>query len=69
MSEIDDLITDIEQYCERNGIKETTFGFRCVNDGKLVSRLRKGKTLTLPTLRQIEKYIASTPVTNEQVSQ
>ena len=33
---------------------ETTFGNHAVNDGKLVARLRAGKTITLKTLQAIE---------------
>jgi hypothetical protein len=33
---------EIADYCRRTGLAESTFGRRTVNDGKLISRLRKG---------------------------
>ncbi len=54
MNENDALLKRIEAYCARHGIAESTFGFRSVNDGKLVARLRAGNTITMRTVRQIE---------------
>jgi hypothetical protein len=55
---IADLIPRIEAYCRDNGIAEATFGFRAVNDGNLVVRLRSGKTITLNTLARIEAFLS-----------
>lgn len=43
------LIAEIERFCADEDIAETTFGRRAVNDGKLVPRLRAGKTITMAT--------------------
>lgn len=51
---LDALLARITEYCAVHGIAETTFGARAVNDGKLVSRLRAGRTVTLRTLAAIE---------------
>ena len=48
------LIARIERHCSEAGISTSTFGVRVVNDGKLVGRLREGRTITLNTLEQIE---------------
>lgn len=53
-----ELLTRIESYCAANGMAESTFGRRVVNDGKLVDRLRAGKSITLETLRKIEAALA-----------
>ncbi len=41
---------------------ETTFGRRSVNDGKLVSRLRNGRTVSMRTAERVEAFIADNPV-------
>lgn len=57
MSDIDDLIRDIEAFCTRQKISISTFGLRVVNDGKLVNRLRDGKGITIKTITRIQKYL------------
>lgn len=52
------LIGEIEVFCRRAGIAESTFGRRAVNDGKFVGRLRSGKGVTLNTVARIRDYIA-----------
>lgn len=54
MTENDDLLKRIEDYCSREKIAESTFGFRAVNDGKLVARLKAGRTVSMRTYRLIE---------------
>ena len=49
-----DTLRRIETYCEQQYVEETTFGRKAVNDGKLVARLRSGKTITVDTLALIE---------------
>ncbi len=49
------LIRKIERYCREHGLAETTFGRRVVNDGKLMGRLRQGRSITLATLRRIDE--------------
>ena len=51
------LIRRIERHCREHGVAETTFGRHVVNDGKLIGRLRGGKSITLATLRRIEAAI------------
>jgi hypothetical protein len=51
------LIRRIERHCRAQSIAETTFGRHAVNDGKLVGRLRNGKSITLRTLGRIEAAI------------
>jgi hypothetical protein len=51
------LIRRIERYCREHGVAATTFGRHVVNDGKLIGRLRGGKSITLATLRRIEAAI------------
>lgn len=62
MVEISALLKQIEAYCARHEIKETTFGLRAVNDGKFVSRLRSGKTIQLETYQKVSDFLKRKPV-------
>ena len=53
----DELLQDIEAYCRQAGIAESTFGRHAINDGKLCSRLRAGKNVTLSTAERVRAYI------------
>ena len=55
----DDIITDIEAYCSRHGIKPTTFGRKAIDDGKLFNRLKKGGGVTRKTEKRIYDFINS----------
>jgi len=47
------IIAAIEQHCAVTGMAETTFGRKAVNDGKLLSRLRDGKSINIDTYNRI----------------
>jgi hypothetical protein len=51
------LLEEIEAFCRRTGIAESTFGRQSVNDGKLCVRLRDGKDVTLETAAKIRGFI------------
>ena len=53
----DALLQEIEAYCQRAGIAESTFGRHAINDGKLCSRLRNGKNVTLATAERVKDFI------------
>jgi hypothetical protein len=53
----DALLHEIEDYCQTAGIAESTFGRHAINDGKLCSRLRAGKNVTLATAERVRTYI------------
>src|SRR5262245_45826264 len=57
-SSADSLLGEIEAFCRRTGIAESTFGRQAVNDGKLCVRLRNGKDVTLDTAARIRSYIS-----------
>ena len=59
MSTIGTLLPRIEEYCRAAGMAESTFGRIAVNDGKLVSRLRAGGSITLRTFERIEAVLAA----------
>jgi hypothetical protein len=60
-SSADFLLAEIEAFCRRTGIAESTFGRQAVNDGKLCVRLRNGKDVTLETAAKIRGFIGSLP--------
>jgi len=53
----DQLVTQIAEFCRQAGMAESTFGRLAVNDGKLVSRLREGKRITVDTLERIRGFL------------
>jgi hypothetical protein len=61
------LLDSIADFCRHNGIAESTFGRRAVNDGKFVARLRDGARITPETLERVttflERHGGSAPAT------
>jgi len=57
MSGAESLLLEIESFCRRSGMAESTFGRLAVNDGKLCMRLRSGKDVTLETANKIKSFI------------
>ncbi len=51
------LLDSIADFCRHNGIAESTFGRRAVNDGKFVSRLRDGARITPETLERVSTFL------------
>jgi hypothetical protein len=51
------LIEEIEGFCRRRGMAESTFGKQVVNDGKFVGRLRDGKRVTTATVARVRRYL------------
>ena len=54
-----EILNEISDFCRLAGLAESTFGRLCVNDGKLVSRLRDGGSVTLDTLARLRAFMAS----------
>jgi hypothetical protein len=53
------LIDEIEAFCRLEGIAESTFGVRAVNDGKFVGRLRNGGRITTDTIDKVHAFMES----------
>jgi hypothetical protein len=51
------LIDEIEIFCRHEGIAESTFGVRAVNDGKFVGRLRNGGRITTDTIDKVHAFM------------
>jgi hypothetical protein len=61
MTETEAFIREIEDYCRQTNTAESTFGRRAVNDGKFVTRLREGKSVTLKTLNRVRVFMHNYP--------
>jgi glycerol-3-phosphate dehydrogenase len=58
MSIQSELLTEIEAFLTvRGDMAETTFGKLAVNDGKLVSRLRVGRNVTVGTIERTRQFL------------
>src|SRR5450631_7475 len=53
----DQILGEIRDYCRATQTAESTFGRLVVNDGKLVSRLRDGASITTGTLDKVRAYL------------
>src|SRR3970040_2274741 len=59
MNDMKSILNEIEAFCRKQDLAETTFGKQAVNDGKFVARLRAGKSVTLRTLERVRAYMES----------
>jgi hypothetical protein len=57
LNEIELLVREIEGFCRRAGLAESTFGRLAVGNSKLTSRLRQGRGVTLRTLQRLREYM------------
>ena len=53
----DVILEEISAYCRREGMAESTFGRRAVNDGKFVNRLRYGGQVNEATVERVRAFI------------
>ncbi|MGZ5985151.1 MAG: hypothetical protein ACXWK7_09435, partial [Caulobacteraceae bacterium] len=53
----DVILEEIFAYCRREGMAESTFGRRAVNDGKFVNRLRYGGKVNESTVERVRAFI------------
>ena len=51
------LLESIAAFCRSQGMAESTFGRRAVNDGKFVARLRDGARITPETLQRVAGFL------------
>lgn len=61
---LSDLIDEIDAHlawraAQNHALAETTFGLRAVDDGKLMSRLRAGRQITVDKMQRIRSWIAA----------
>jgi hypothetical protein len=53
----DVILEEIAAYCRREGMAESTFGRRAVNDGKFVGRLRYGGKVNEATVERVRAFM------------
>lgn len=59
MSTATKLLAEIEAFCARHGISETTFGRAVARDGHLVRRLRRHKSMTIRRMDRCRAFMAA----------
>lgn len=62
------LLTEIDVFLSARPMAETTFGRLAVNDGKFVSRLRKGGNITFATADRVRGFIRKSTHEDERVT-
>ena len=55
------LIAEIEEYCRRGGVAESTFGRQAINDGKFMRRIRAGGNVTTKTIDRVRAFMSDRP--------
>ena len=60
------LIRDMERFCLRHRMSETTFGKLALGDTKFASRLRGGQNLTVRTMERADAFMKQAPPRAEQ---
>lgn len=58
MGETQKLLSEIDAFLRDAGMADSTFGRKAVNDGKLMTRLRAGSSVTLEKASQIRRFLA-----------
>ena len=53
------IVDVIERYCRETGMAETTFGKKAVNDGKLLARLRAGRSISIDTYNRVMEMVSA----------
>lgn len=67
MNDQTQFLTDIEHFISTAGISESTFGFKAVNDGKFVKRIRHGGRMYRETEEKVRRYMRThSPTTTTQ---
>ena len=64
---MENFLEDIAAYCDRAGIRTSTFGRLAVNDGKLFSRLQSGGQCLPRTMDRVRAYMAANPPAEAEV--
>lgn len=59
MSTREKLLAEIEEFCEKHGLKDTAFGLQSVNDPALIMDLRNGRSVRLDTADRLRAFMAA----------
>lgn len=55
------LLTDIQAFCEANGISLSDFGEMAMRDRGFATRLRNGRDVKLSTAARVRQFMAEYP--------
>jgi hypothetical protein len=56
---MEQLLTDIETFCERHGMAETRFGELAMGDKPFVKQLREGRNVQMRTAEKVRRFMAA----------
>jgi hypothetical protein len=56
---MEQLITDIEAFCERHGMAESRFGELAMGDKPFVKQVREGRSVQMRTAEKVRAFMAS----------
>ena len=60
-----ELITRIKKYCEREGIAESTFGWKAANNYRLMEQLNGGGSVTMKTFQKVTAFLDAAEAARE----
>jgi hypothetical protein len=55
---MEQLLSDIEAFCERHGMAETRFGELAMGDKPFVKQLREGRNVQMRTADKVRAFMA-----------
>lgn len=61
---MENLLTEIEEFCEEFSLGNYTFGYKAIKNGRLVDRLRNGGRVWPDTERRIRDFMSNYRLTN-----
>lgn len=53
------ILTEIEGFCQRHGLAETRFGELAMGDKPFVKQLREGRDVRVSTVEKVRAFMAS----------
>jgi hypothetical protein len=56
---MDDILSEIEAFCEAHSLKPSAFGRLAANDTMLIPQLRKGRELRRRTVTKVRHFMAT----------
>lgn len=59
MTDLKNLLREIEAFLAEADMKKTTFGLKALNDGTFVRRLKNGDNVTFKTAERVRAFMAS----------
>jgi hypothetical protein len=62
------LLADIEAFCQAFGVSPTAFGIRTMNDPAFVGMLRRGRVVRVDTYQHLMSWMSEYSATHQSVA-